>query len=112
VTGEESPRPRRAVALSIASHPGERPHPSRQHNILVHHGRHEPPRRGQLGHHLAFTKSAQEPNGIKLASELLLDQLLTQCLPGFDHKWEALGPPFLDAWFHAMRADGVDDQRA
>ena len=52
------------------------------------------------------------PNGIKLASELLLDQLLTQCLPGFDHKREAFGPPFLDARLHAMRSDGVDDQRA
>src|SRR2546430_8299776 len=50
------------------------------------------------------------PNGIKLASERLLDQLLAQCLPGFDHKWETLGPPFLDARFYPMRSDGVDDQ--
>jgi hypothetical protein len=55
---------------------------------------------------------AGEPNGINLASELWLDQLLTQCLPGCDHQWEALGSPFLDARFHAMWADGVDDQRA
>jgi hypothetical protein len=51
-------------------------------------------------------------NGIKLASELLLDHLLTQFLPGFDHQREALGSPFLDARLHAMRSDGVDDQRA
>ena len=52
------------------------------------------------------------PNGIKLASELLLDHLLTQFLPGFDHQREALGSPFLDARLHSMRSDGVDDQRA
>ena len=51
------------------------------------------------------------PNGIKLASELLLYQLLTQCLPGFDHQREALGPPFLDARLHPMRACGVHNQR-
>jgi hypothetical protein len=51
-------------------------------------------------------------NGMKLASKLLLDQLLTQCLPGFDHQREALGPPLLDARLHAMRSDGVDEQRA
>ena len=51
-------------------------------------------------------------NGMKLASELLLDQLLTPCLPGFDHQREALGPPLLDARLHAMRSDGVDDQCA
>jgi hypothetical protein len=39
-------------------------------------------------------------------------QLLTQFLPGFDHKWEALGPPFLDARLYSMRSDGVDDQRS
>jgi hypothetical protein len=32
---------------------------------------------------------------MKLASELRLDQLLTQFLPGFDHQGEGLGPPFL-----------------
>jgi hypothetical protein len=55
-------------------------------------------------------KIGADPNGIKLASELLLDQLLTQCVPGFDHQGEALGPPFLDARLHSMRSDGVDDQ--
>jgi hypothetical protein len=59
-----------------------------------------------------YTNFQQNGNGIKLASELLLDQLLTQFLPGFDHQREALGPPFLDARFHAMRSDGVDAQRA
>jgi hypothetical protein len=48
---------------------------------------------------------------MKLAYDLLVDQLLTQCLPGCDHQWEALGPPFLDARLYAMRSDGVDDQR-
>jgi hypothetical protein len=33
------------------------------------------------------------PNGINLTSDLLLDQLLTQFLPGFDHQRETLGPP-------------------
>ena len=60
--------------------------------------------------------SSQHPgsaaNGIKLASERLLDHLLTQFLPGFDHQREALGSPFLDARLHARRSDGVDDQRA
>ena len=51
-------------------------------------------------------------NGIKLASELLLYQLLTQFLPGLDHQGETLGPPFLDARLHSMRSDGVDDQRS
>jgi hypothetical protein len=49
---------------------------------------------------------------MKLASELWLDQLLTQCLSGFDQKREALGPPFLDARLHPLRSDGVDDQRS
>jgi hypothetical protein len=49
---------------------------------------------------------------MKLASELLLDHLLTQRLPGFDHQREALGSPFLDARLHSMRSDGVDDSRA
>jgi hypothetical protein len=47
---------------------------------------------------------------MKLTSELWLDQLLTQFLPGFDHEREALGPPLLDARLHPMRADGVHDQ--
>jgi hypothetical protein len=33
---------------------------------------------------------------MKLTSELLLYELLTQCLPGFDHERKALGPPLLD----------------
>src|SRR5215475_3580671 len=45
----------------IASRPGERPHAPRHNTILVHHRRNEPRRRCQLGHHLAFTKNAQEP---------------------------------------------------
>jgi hypothetical protein len=49
---------------------------------------------------------------MKLASDLLVYQLLTQCLPGFDHQGEALGPPFLDARLYAMRSDGVDEQRS
>jgi hypothetical protein len=54
----------------------------------------------------------QVRNGMKLASELLLYQLPTQSLPGFDHQGEALGPPFFDAWFHAMRSSGIDAQRS
>jgi hypothetical protein len=50
------------------------------------------------------------PNGIKLASGLLLYQLLTQCLPRFDHEREALRSPLLDARLHSMRADGDDNQ--
>ena len=50
------------------------------------------------------------PNGMKGASERLLDQLLTQFLPGFDHTRAALGPPFLDARFPARRSDRGDDQ--
>ena len=57
-----------------------------------------------------LTKTGQEPNGIKLAAELVLYQLLMQCLPGYDHKGEALRPPFLDAGLHAMGSYGVDDQ--
>jgi hypothetical protein len=64
------------------------------------------------GFQVALTKNDEDPNGMKLASELLLDHLLTQFLPGFDHQWEALGSPFLDARLHAMRSDGVDDQRS
>jgi hypothetical protein len=47
---------------------------------------------------------------MKLTSDLLLHQLLTQFLSGFDHEREALGAPLLDARLHPMRADGVDDQ--
>jgi hypothetical protein len=35
--------------------------------ILVHQWRNGHSARDQLGHHLAFTKSGQEPNGIKLS---------------------------------------------
>jgi hypothetical protein len=65
---------------------------------------------------LYFTKTGQEPNvgswanGMKLASERLLDQLLMQCLPGFDHEREALGAPLLDARLHPMRSEGIHDQ--
>jgi hypothetical protein len=34
--------------------------------LLVNQRRNEPPFRHRLAHHLAFTKSAQEPNGVKL----------------------------------------------
>jgi hypothetical protein len=47
---------------------------------------------------------------MKLASDLLVYQLLTQCLPGFHHQGETLGPPFLDARLHPMWANGIDDQ--
>jgi hypothetical protein len=49
---------------------------------------------------------------MKFASDLWVYQLLTPCLPGCDHEWEALGPLFLDARLYAMRADGVDEPRA
>ena len=45
-------------------------------------------------------------NGIKLGSEPLLYDLLTQCVPGFDHEWEALGSPLLDARLRPMGAYG------
>jgi hypothetical protein len=48
---------------------------------------------------------------MKLTSELLLEQRLTQFLPGFDHQREALGAPLLDARLHPMGASGVHDQR-
>jgi hypothetical protein len=51
-------------------------------------------------------------NGIQLASQLALQYLVTQCLPGFAHQGEPLGSPFLDARLHPMRADGVDEQGA
>jgi hypothetical protein len=49
---------------------------------------------------------------MKLTSELLLYQRLSQFLPGLDHEREALGPPLLDARLHPMRADRVDEQGA
>jgi hypothetical protein len=51
------------------------------------------------------------PNAMKLTSEFLLYQLLTQFLPGFDHQRDALGPPLLDARLHPMRACRAHDQR-
>ena len=67
-----------------------------------------PSRPGSRSH--GITKSAQEPNGIKLASELWLEQLLTQFLPGCDHQWEALGAPLFDARLHPMGTYGVHDE--
>jgi hypothetical protein len=52
------------------------------------------------------------PNGMKLASDRMVYQRLTQFLPGFDHTREALGPPFLDARLDSMRADGGDHHRS
>jgi hypothetical protein len=49
---------------------------------------------------------------MKLASELVLDPLLTQVLPGLAHQGDTREPPFLDARRHARRSDGVDDPRA
>jgi hypothetical protein len=49
---------------------------------------------------------------MKLAAELLLDQLSTQCLPGCDHAGEALGAPFLDTGLHPMRANRGDEPGA
>jgi hypothetical protein len=51
------------------------------------------------------------PNGIKLTFELLLEQLLSQFLPGFDHEREALGAPLLDPRLHTIGTCGVHDQR-
>ena len=65
----------------MASRLGAREHPPRHHTILVHHGRHEPPRRGRLGHHLAFTKSAHEPgccDELWPGTVLNLDEWLSQ----------------------------------
>jgi hypothetical protein len=49
-------------------------------------------------------------NGIKLASEPLLDYLLAQFLPGFNHQREALGSPLLDPRLHPMGAFRVYNQ--
>jgi hypothetical protein len=54
-----------------------------------------------------YIKIGAWPNGIKLAAEHWLEQLLTQFVPRFDHQGEGFGPPFLDARLHAMRSDGV-----
>ena len=61
VTSHESPNHDEPWPWPLASPLGERDQPPRHNNILVPHGRHEPPRRGRLGHHLACTKSAHEP---------------------------------------------------
>ena len=50
--------------------------------------------------------------GMKLASELVLDPLLTQVLPRLAHQGDTREPPFLDARRHARRSDEVDDPRA
>jgi hypothetical protein len=50
-------------------------------------------------------------NGIKLTSDHLLYQLLTQFLPRLHHNRNTLRPPFLDARLQAMRACRVDAQR-
>jgi hypothetical protein len=55
-------------------------------------------------------KKGSVTNGIKLAAERWLDQLLTQFGPRCDHQGEGLGSPFLDARLHAMRSDGIDAQ--
>ena len=53
----------------------------------------------------------QEPNGMKLAPTRVLDQPLTQFLPGCDHERKAFRSSFLDARLHTMGADRVHDQR-
>ena len=49
---------------------------------------------------------------MKLTSELLLDQLLTQYVSGFDHQGEGLGSSLPDARLHPMRSGGVDEPRS
>src|SRR5687767_11315733 len=70
-------------------------------------------RSAELGYKTLLTSTdvTRNRNGIKLASDLLVYQLLPQFLPGFDHQGEALGPPFLDARLHAMGACRVHNQR-
>src|SRR5262245_61655386 len=60
---------------------------------------------------LHFTENDEDPNGMKLTSELLLQQRLTQFLPGCDPPREALGAPLLEARLHPRGASGVHDQR-
>src|SRR5215475_3119281 len=57
-----------------------------------------------------WTDHGSRPNGMKLASELLLDQLPAQVLAGFHHEREALGTPLLDPRLCPMRTLGVDKQ--
>src|SRR5262245_6087732 len=52
------------------------------------------------------TYMGEDPNGMKLASELLLDQLPAQVLAGFHHEREALGTPLLDPRLCPMRTLG------
>ena len=80
-------------------------------DYLAHRGFHKA-RADPLPMALALTVIGNEPNGMKLASELLLDRLLTQFWPGFDHQGEALGPPLLDARLHMVRSGGIDEQRS
>ena len=53
----------------------------------------------------------EDGNGLKLASEPLLDPLLAQFLPGCEHERGALGAPLLDAGLPPMGAYGVHEQR-
>src|SRR5262245_9813544 len=48
---------------------------------------------------------------MKLASELLLYELLTQCLPGLDHERNTLGPPLLDPRLPPTGACRIHHQR-
>jgi len=43
---------------------------------------------------------------MKLTSELLLEQLLSQFLPGFDHERDALGAPLLEPRLHPIGRAG------
>jgi len=58
------------------------------------------------------TYEDSDPNGIKLAHACLLEQLLSQFLPGFDHQGEGLGPPLLDARLRPKRAHRINEQAA
>jgi hypothetical protein len=58
-----------------------------------------------------LTKTDDDPNGMKLASECIQDQLLTQFLPGFNHERDTLGSPLLDARLHPMGAFRINNQR-
>jgi hypothetical protein len=58
----------------------------------------------------AGNEKGSDPNGMKLAAQCWLDQLLTQFVPRFDHDGEGLGAALLDARLQAMRSDGVDTQ--
>jgi hypothetical protein len=62
------------------------------------------------GYQPSSTYPGSSANGIKLASERLLDQLPAQFLSGFNHEREALGSPLFDPRLCPMQADGVDKQ--